>query len=65
MSTKDEIQEIERRVKSLRLPMSFVLERAKISSPTWTRWKNGTHSPLKEKWDAVVAAVEDIERRLA
>lgn len=65
MSTRDEIQEIERRVKSLNLCMSFVLKRAEIPASTWTRWKNGNQSPMKKKWDAIVAAVEDIEQRLA
>jgi len=65
MSTQEQIAEVERRAKVLSLPMAFILHRAEVPASTWTRWKKGTYGPTKKKWDAVIAALEDIERRLA
>ena len=60
-----EIAEIERRVGLLGLTMAFVCKWAGLPKETWTRWKAGGRDPQKSKWDAIVDAVADLERRLA
>jgi hypothetical protein len=59
-----QIADIERRVKVLGLPMSFVCKWADVPKESWSRWKAGTRHPLKETWDKIAEAVDDLERRL-
>lgn len=44
--------------------MAFVLRRANVSQQTWVQWKKGIRSPMKENWDRVASAVQDLERWL-
>lgn len=59
-----DVVDIERRVKKLWLPMSFVLKRARISPSCWSHWRNGKRAPLQKNWVDFVDQVEYLERVL-
>lgn len=60
MAFNDEIAELEREVKEASLPIEDVLDKAGVHRSSWTRWKNGTHSPRMDNW----SMVRDTARRL-
>lgn len=61
MSLETEITEIESRVAALDLSMAWVLRRCGVERATWTHWKSGIRSPMKETWDKIAAEVSEIE----
>ena len=65
MALSDDVAGVEKRVSALGLTIKFVCDRAGVPASTWSHWKIGTRRPLKEKWDAIIAAVDDLERRFS
>ena len=61
----NEIADIEARVHGLGLSMRYVCDWAAIPPATWTHWKRGVQGPTKAKWDKIIAAVAELEGRLA
>ena len=59
-----EIAAIESRAQAIDQTMSFVCRWADIPPSTWGHWKSGRQGPTKAKWDKIVAAITDLERRL-
>ncbi|UPO80331.1 XRE family transcriptional regulator [Parasaccharibacter sp. TMW 2.1888] len=52
------ISEIERRARSCGISRSELCERAGISPSTYTRWKNGTSTPLVKTYERLIAAID-------
>jgi hypothetical protein len=65
MSLQTEIADIEARIAALDLSMAWVLRRVGVERATWSHWKSGFRSPMKETWDRISAEVSSLERGLA
>lgn len=58
MSTSDEVEALEAKIKSRGLRVDDVLRRAGIDRSTWTRWKAGTTVPRLDNWRALEKAID-------
>ena len=56
MTRKDFVQ-IEDRVRSAGMSVAAFLRRAKVDNSAWTRWKQGTQTPLPKTWRKIERAV--------
>jgi DNA-binding phage protein len=62
MKYLDQIKDVERRARQIRLPMAALLRHAGVAPQTWWRWKSQRGSPMMATFEA---AMEKFGERLA
>jgi hypothetical protein len=65
MTFHTDIQNIERRLRSARIPLQRLFQEAGINGSTWTRWRAHKTSPRLNTWNDVQRAAEDLILRKA
>lgn len=65
MSTRDDIQRIEKLVTEAGIKVPDFCRRVPVEYSTWWRWREGKGKPLLETWRRVEAAVEALPREVA
>lgn len=65
MTFHNDIQNIERRLRSARIPLQRLYQEAGITGSTWTRWRANKTSPRMNTWNDVQRAAEDLILRKA
>jgi hypothetical protein len=63
MNLRNDISDIENRLKSAGHSVAKLLRRAEVDASQWVRWKQGGQVPLLSTWMKITRAADDLAPR--
>jgi hypothetical protein len=62
MDLTDTCKALETRAADAGVSIKMVLDKAGVHRTTWGRWKSGDSRPLKDTWDSLEAAIDELAK---